>query len=257
MFQSSYAQTHRGIKKKINEDAFLKMPDYGIWAVADGMGGHPAGDLASQLILDDLEKAVTENSHNDLNCQIIIDSLQNSNYKLLKYAQKRYPGMSVGSTVVILFIKDETSHLLWVGDSRGYLFRKKRLYQLTKDHTEINDMLDFGMLDPSEANKYPLSNVITRAVGAEQKLEIEVVRDHLEENDILLLCSDGLTNEMTNSDIEQILQSVSIVDSGMALVHSSLVREAHDDVTCILVKYQNENKFWLESNIDTPISFLV
>jgi len=250
MFQLSYAQTHRGIKKKVNEDAFLKMPNHGVWAVADGMGGHPAGDVASQLIVDDLEKVVNATNIHNLNCQIILNSLQHSNEKLLILADKEFPGMTVGSTIVILFIKDGTSSLLWGGDSRGYLFRGNKLKLLTRDHTQVNDMIDNGMINPSDVDNHPLRHVITRAVGVGSDLNIEIVKHHLQENDIFLLCSDGLTKEMTDLDIEQVLlQSVSIVDSGMALMHASLVRNARDNITCILINYRSGNYLSLESNV--------
>ncbi len=251
MFQLSYAQTSRGTIKKINEDAFLKMPNHGIWAVADGMGGHPAGDVASQLIVDDLENVVNATHIHELNCQVILDSLQNSNEKLLILAEEEFPGMSVGSTIVILFIKDGMFSILWGGDSRAYLFRGKKLKRLTKDHTQINEMIDNGMLDPSDVEDHPLEHVITSAVGVFCDLNIEVVKHALQENDIFLLCSDGLTKEMTDVDIGLILlHSISIVDSGMALMHASLVRNARDNVTCVLVKYESGITISLESNIN-------
>ena len=240
MYQSSHAQSHRGTVRKINEDAFLELPKYGVWVVADGMGGHAAGDIASQLIIDTVERAVECIDTSEIDCELLVKALKSANEQLLRMGRTQFTGKLVGSTVVILFIHHNRCFLLWAGDSRGYVLRNKQLQQITKDHSQVNEMVDDGVLTAEEAESHPLSNVITRAVGVASELNVEIKEFDLQHNDIFLLCSDGLNKEVTDLEIEQALQSGSIIDSGMALMHASLVRNARDNVTCILVKHQEK-----------------
>ncbi|MGO2076709.1 MAG: PP2C family protein-serine/threonine phosphatase, partial [Pseudoalteromonas sp.] len=115
--------------------------------------------------------------------------------------------------------------------------RNGQLQQVSKDHSQINDLIDEGVISVEEAKDHPLSNVITRAVGVTQDVNVDVVQNEVKSGDIFLLCSDGLTGELSDNDIHRSLEPTSIIDSGMALMHSSLVRGAKDNVTCILIKY--------------------
>lgn len=236
MYQTSHALTHLGTVREINEDAFLELTKYGIWVVADGMGGHAAGDVASQLVIDSLQVLVTNTPKDSLNCQLIIDCLKDANRKLLSLSDSTYRGKSLGTTVVILFVKDETAYFLWAGDSRAYLLRDQQLSQITKDHSQVNDMVDEGVLSLQQAEQHPLANVITRAIGVFDDLEVSVIQLTLQNEDLFLLCSDGLNKELSDLEIQKTLQSASIIDSGMALIHTSLVRNARDNVTCIVIK---------------------
>lgn len=236
MAQSSHAQTHRGTVRKINEDAFLELPSLGIWVVADGMGGHAAGDVASQLVIDTIQEAAESVPTEQMSCDLLIHALQQANDKLQVMSAREFSGKVVGSTVVILWIRDDRYHLLWVGDSRGYLLRDEHFVQITKDHSQVNDMVDEGLLRAEEAERHPLANVITRAVGVDSKLEVDIKSGRLNNGDVFLLCSDGLNKEVSDFEIEHTLLSGNIIDAGMALMHASLVRNARDNVTCILVK---------------------
>ena len=238
MLQTSHAQSHRGTVRKINEDAFLELPHNGVWVVADGMGGHSAGDVASQLIIDTVQRVVESTKPQDLNCQVLTNALKAANEELLYISKNQLEGKLAGSTVVILFIKGSHGYMLWAGDSRGYLLRDQKLSQVTKDHSQVNDMVDEGVLRKEDAEHHPLANVITRAVGVNKDLDVEIKEVDLNHNDIFLLCSDGLNKEVSDTEIQHALQSGSIIDSGMALLHASLVRNARDNVTCILVKNQ-------------------
>ncbi len=239
MFQSSHAQTHRGTVREINEDAFLERPMQGVWVVADGMGGHAAGDVASQLVIDNISKSIEFLSVNEINTTVLVQSLKQSNAMLQQMSQTQFSGKVAGSTVVILLIKDDTYHLLWVGDSRGYLLRESVLEQVTKDHSQVNDMVDEGLILAKDAENHPLANVITRAVGVDTELNVDIKSDKLILGDVFLLCSDGLNKEVSDKEIEKALQPGNIIDAGMALMHASLVRNARDNVTCILVKNKN------------------
>jgi serine/threonine protein phosphatase PrpC len=253
MQQTSHAQSHRGTVRKVNEDAYLELPCHGIWVVADGMGGHAAGDVASQLIIDKVQRVVERTSPEDMSDDILVEALQDANQQLLRMSETEFSGQCVGSTVVILFIKNNSSHLLWAGDSRAYLLRNQQLSQVTKDHSQVNEMVDEGLLKPEDAETHPLANVITRAVGVAEYLDIEIKMYDLQHDDVFLLCSDGLNKEVSDTEIEQALCSGSIIDSGMALMHASLVRNARDNVTCILVKHQGLKHIPSIDNDDTTI----
>lgn len=253
--QTSHAQSHRGAVRTINEDAFLDLPQHGIWVVADGMGGHSAGDVASQLVIDAIESVIETVSPDKMSCEILIQALKSANESLLNLSKSQLDGKVAGSTVVILFIKDNRFYMLWAGDSRGYLLRDNELIQFTRDHSQVNEMVDEGLISQDEAETHPLANVITRAVGVDKKLEVEVKELFLHDKDVFLLCSDGLNKELSDTEIEQALQSGSIIDSGMALMHTSLVRDARDNVTCILVKHNAEISHIPVLDDDTTIPY--
>jgi len=253
MYLSSHAQTHRGTVRKINEDAFLELPQQGVWVVADGMGGHAAGDVASQLVIDTIQQAVEHHSTKQLNVDMLVKALQQSNSKLQQMSENQFSGNVVGSTVVVLWIKDGHYTLLWAGDSRGYLLRNNKLQQITKDHSQVNDMVDEGVLKAEEAESHPLANVITRAVGVDVELDVDVKTEKLLIGDVLLLCSDGLNKEVSDIEIEKALQPGNIIDAGMALMHASLVRNARDNVTCIIVKNNSLESSEINNNNDATI----
>lgn len=252
MYQTSHALTHLGTVRKINEDAYLDLGKFGIWVVADGMGGHAAGDVASQLVIDSLQDLVSNTAKENLSCEILIDCLKKANARLLNLADSTYSGKSLGTTVVILFIKDTKAYFLWAGDSRACLLRNNQLSQITKDHSQVNDMVDEGVLSLQEAEKHPLANVITRAIGVFSDLDVSVTELTLYNEDLFLLCSDGLNKELSDLEIEKTLQSASIIDSGMALIHTSLVRNARDNVTCIVIK-NNYTKKTVKQSEDLTI----
>jgi protein phosphatase len=258
MFQSSHAQTHRGTVRKINEDAFLERPTQGIWVVADGMGGHAAGDVASQLVIDTILKSIEYLSPDQISTSVLVQSLKESNAILQRMSETEFAGKVAGSTVVILWIKDDQYHLLWVGDSRGYLLREGLLQQVTKDHSQVNDMIDQGVILAKDAESHPLANVITRAVGVDAELNVDIKSDQLCLGDVFLLCSDGLNKEVSDKEIEKVLQPGNIIDAGMALMHASLVRNARDNVTCILVKNKDDIDYMDDrSNSDATIPLFI
>ncbi|XQW83484.1 PP2C family protein-serine/threonine phosphatase [Thalassotalea piscium] len=253
MCLSSHAQSHRGTVRKINEDAFLELPQHGIWVVADGMGGHEAGDVASQLVIDTIQETVEKTPSEQVNTELLIQALQESNSQLQQMSESQFSGNVVGSTVVVLWIKDDYYTLLWAGDSRGYLLRDNKLQQITKDHSQVNDMVDEGILKAEDAESHPLANVITRAVGVDVELNVDVKTEKLLIGDVLLLCSDGLNKEVSDAEIEKALQPGKIIDAGMALIHASLVRNARDNVTCIIVKRNSLESHPINNNNDATI----
>ena len=247
----SHAQTHKGLVRKINEDACLDLADSGVWLVADGMGGHAAGDIASQLVVDTIKVAVQRAAQ--VSVRLLTESLLQANEELCRYSEKHLNGHTAGSTVVLLLLDKWHYHFLWAGDSRGYLLRNNVLRQITRDHSQVNEMVEQGLLRSEEAEHHELANVITRAVGVDPHLSIDVISGVWQPGDVFLLCSDGLNKELSDDEIYQYLAHNNIAEANRALLQSTLVAGARDNVTCILVKVDNNNENVNEKDKTIPV----
>lgn len=228
----SYAITDTGKKRKHNEDAMLNKPEAGLWVVADGMGGHQAGDLASRLVVDGL--AELENS-DSLNEQIdsLSKRLEKLNTDLRAYAQTIEAGSIIGTTVVALLAKGLQCAAVWAGDSRLYRYRGGQLQQLTRDHTKVNELIESGM-PKEEAEQHTGVNVITRAVGGHENLHLENMCFAAELDDRYLLCSDGLDKELTDEDIATVMAETECRQVGEKLMAKALSQAARDNITVIV-----------------------
>lgn len=228
----SAAQTDVGTVRKVNEDSFLNAPEVKLWCVADGMGGHAKGDVASQMIVDYLQNLVKPGRH-PLSITQIEECLLAVNQRLFNMSVDQES--IIGSTVVVLILDEQRAHCIWAGDSRIYRLRQNRLTRLTRDHSQVEDMVQAGMLTPEEAENHPNANVITRAVGASDELELEVVSDILHPDDKFFLCSDGLNKVMEDGEIERALISMPLDSVTQTLIDTSLERKARDNVTVVVV----------------------
>lgn len=227
--------TDVGSVRTVNEDALLARPDLGLWAVADGMGGHQVGDIASAKIIEALNKLNESSSLSE--CVNVVDAcLISVNQEMLDYADTHFSGSTMGSTVVSLLIRGHIGACLWVGDSRLYRLRNQDLKQLTRDHSQLEEMLEMGLISADEIENHPNKNVITRAVGVENTLYAEVSLFTTQVGDIFLLCSDGLYNTLDINEIKSILITHSPEDSATALIARSLEEGAKDNVSAVVVK---------------------
>lgn len=231
----SVSRTHVGKVRKLNEDSLLDRADVGLWAVADGMGGHQAGDVASNMIVDAL-KGVDDFSSGYAFMADARDTIQRVNRTLLARAAALSPGAVIGSTVVTLLMYDSHYACLWAGDSRIYLLRGDRFEQLTRDHSMIQELVDSGSINRAEARHHKRSNVITRAVGVTDSLALDMVQGEIAAGDVFLLCSDGLTGMLEDREIHQILASASLDAAADALIEATLDRGARDNVAVVLVR---------------------
>ncbi|NOR71284.1 MAG: SpoIIE family protein phosphatase, partial [Methylomarinum sp.] len=230
----SFSRTDTGKVRKFNEDSILDRPDLGLWVVADGMGGHQAGDVASRKIINTLNK-LNLSSSLDLSIAEITAALQLVNHELKELAAKMYGQQIIGSTVVALIAGKTHFAFLWAGDSRLYRLRDKKLLQLTIDHCseqeDITDVLNLGSSTDLKQN-----NVITRAVGAYNELELDCQVVEIQSGDIFLLSSDGLDKEVSFQEIEQVLVENDYSDSVEILLERVLKRGARDNVSVIVVE---------------------
>ncbi len=222
----SWAVSDTGKRRKHNEDSYLNKPEACLWVVADGMGGHKAGDVASQLIvnsLNDLIPSTTLESY----AKEVDYCLQNVNMRLRYIAAQDYQGNIVGSTVVAMVGDSHRCGFMWAGDSRLYRFRDNHLQQLTKDHCEAS-------LDGQTGWSVKSSNVITRAIGADDKLELEFEIDEVYKGDVFLLSSDGLDKELSFNEIETLIKETKLENLASTLLNEVLSRGARDNVTIIV-----------------------
>lgn len=234
---SSVDKTHQGNVRSLNEDALLSRPDAGLWVVADGMGGHEAGEVASQMIVADLESLPSRAYVSDL-VDDVEDTLLLVNQKLRVHSVEKLNGLTVGSTVACLILKEAIGVVLWVGDSRLYRLRDRQFEQLTKDHSEVQAQIDRGELTEEQAEHSSIKNMLSRAIGAFDELDVDVNAFPIKRDDLFLLCSDGLYNELSANELKQILESEKLNKVPDKLMNECLSKEAKDNISFIVVKVQ-------------------
>ena len=230
---TSAALTDVGLVRSRNEDSFLAQPARGVWAVADGMGGHAFGDVASCMVVEAIDTLPAPD-----NMAQFVDAararITSANQQLRdEAAARRVPVM--GSTVVALLACGHELACLWAGDSRIYLYRSGRLQQLTRDHSQAEEFRARGAapgLDVSPA----IANMITRAVGAAEELEVDAVTLAVRDGDMVLLCSDGLSNPVDEHGIAGALASGDCAHAAQSLVEQALANGGRDNITVVVVR---------------------
>ncbi|MGX0978274.1 serine/threonine-protein phosphatase Stp1 [Roseovarius sp. MBR-51] len=227
------ATTHVGHKRKVNEDSILALPDQLLWAVSDGMGGHDAGDFASQVVVDRIAMI-----HPDLPSQELIralrDAINGAHDAIRAEAEARGSG-TIGATVVTLAIANNHFAAFWAGDSRLYRLQNKRIEMLTTDHSMVAAFVLAGQMTWDQAEKHPQSNAITRAVGVGDTLELEKIRGEILPGDRFLLCSDGLTKYATFDTLERVLSREPIETVADALQQIALDGGGADNISIIVI----------------------
>ncbi|VWC74580.1 PP2C-family Ser/Thr phosphatase [Burkholderia lata] len=231
---TSASRTDVGLVREINEDDCLALPHRGLWAVADGMGGHSAGDLASRTIVQALERLPAPATLADF-IEAARTALDAVNVRLRVSAAERGVRL-IGSTVAVLLASGRQCGWLWAGDSRIYLYRDAHLTQLTLDHSHVAELQAQGHLSAQQARHHPSQHVITRAVGAAEQLHLDERRIDVCDGDMFLLCSDGLSNEMDEADISAALACGDCAHATDALVDLALREGGRDNVTCIVIR---------------------
>lgn len=231
----SYGISDVGCVRAVNEDAYLADDEKQFWTVADGMGGHQVGDLASRKIIELLEKIEPCDSLSDY-VEQVEDALIGANQALIDYANHAFNNQTMGSTAVCLVIKQHVGICLWVGDSRLYRYRNHQLQQLTRDHSQVEEMVQMGLITREEAIHHPHKNVITRAVGVEPQLFVDLNVFSTQVGDTFLLCSDGLYNAVPEPNIESVLSQRGAEACALELMKASLESGAEDNVSVVVVK---------------------
>jgi protein phosphatase len=254
------ASTHVGMKREHNEDSFLALPEAGLFAVCDGMGGYAAGEVASKLACDEMRQffELTDRDHEatwpykadralSFDENRLAVSIKLANQTVIERSQTDPKCRGMGTTVVgLLFGEDNHIVVAHAGDSRAYVFREGDLHRLTRDHSLVEEYVRMGRLTPEEAKNFPQKNIILRALGQQKTIEIEVHTHEAQTGDIYLLCSDGLSGMLEDEQIQAILRG----QSGLGQLNAcaqTMIDQANkaggqDNITCVLVRWPPQKR---------------
>lgn len=227
-----YAVTHRGKKRDVNQDAYYADNDKGIFVVADGMGGYKAGDVASKMAIDEVIKHM-EDTPSEASLKRAILKANHAVY-LSSHEEPSYSGM--GTTMTLCCHDHDKWWFAQVGDSRAYLYRDGKLEQITHDHSLVQALLDSGSISEEESKKHPERHVITRAIGTSLDIDVDAFERMAYDEDIILLCSDGLLRHVDDEEIRKVLSSIAIENVADHLLALTLERGASDNVTILVTK---------------------
>jgi protein phosphatase len=239
-----------GLKRPLNEDSFCANDEEGLYVVADGMGGHAHGEVASRLAVETIEEFIELTSGDrdvtwpygideslSLNGNRLKTSIRFANQKLLDHAKSSVGCEGMATTVVAVLVEGSVAEVAHVGDSRVYLIRGGQINRITSDHSWVNEQVLSGVIDSEQARNHPLRNVVTRALGGRPDLEVDVQSLALESDDRLLLCSDGLTTMLVDEEILRIvLDGDAGVDQALKLIEAANRNGGEDNTTAILLK---------------------
>ena len=232
----SGAATHAGTANRLNEDAFVNRPDLGLWAVADGAGGHESGEVASAEVAGLLQTIDAGLSAAEMLVEVR-SRLEAAHARLHAEASRHGDGAMVATTVVVLLARDDHFACLWAGDSRAYLLRDHTLTKITRDHSLVQALVESGTISEAEAIGHPQANVITRAVGADSDvLELEKRTGQLMAGDRLLLCSDGLSKTLPEERLAELLAGDDATGAAR-LVMAALAAQATDNITAVTIDF--------------------
>jgi len=236
------ARTDRGRKRSSNEDAFSLRADLGFFALADGMGGHAAGEVASQMAVDRVTEEFLAAGSDALAADALESALvaatHRANAAIFERGERELDKAGMGTTLTTLGLvpAERAYRVAQVGDSRAYRLRADTLVQLTTDHTWVQQQVQLGRLSPGLARRHPFANIVTRALGIRDEIDVDIVRGELQPGDVFLLCSDGLTGMVDDAEIGEILASSAAPEAAAtALVDAANVAGGQDNITAIVV----------------------
>jgi protein phosphatase len=232
------AITDRGRKRPSNEDAFGYSVEHGVYVVCDGMGGAAAGEIASSLAVDEVLRLFEEHAAEQTPLQPAAErAVRAANAAIYSRARRNLQLSGMGTTLVGLLTDEQQVLVVNVGDSRCYRLRQGELEQLTLDHSLVEEQVRLGRMTRSEAQRSPLRNVITRALGTQNHVTADFFDYEAEPGDLFLLCSDGLTRELADHQIEALLsEDAPVEELGERLVKAANKAGGHDNITCVLVR---------------------
>lgn len=240
-------KTDKGIRRANNEDAFFVLNKDKVFIVADGVGGSNSGEIASRTAVNEVVGYIEKNELDDLHSDdeikdYFFDCLKYANYKVLDLSQRYDANKGMATTMVLAYIRKDELYVLNVGDSRAYLFRDNDYYQITEDHTFVNTLLKAGMISPEKAKSHEDKHMITRAIGAEHTVEVDFFKTGLQSGDVILLCTDGMYDEVDESEMVRIIdESSSMSDACSELVELANSHGGHDNITVICIKIMEED----------------
>jgi serine/threonine protein phosphatase PrpC len=246
----AHGTTHKGSVRENNEDAYLYDAELGLVVVADGMGGHAAGEVASQIACEAVQDFITKSENNkkitwpliyrrefSREWNRLLGALSLANGRILKYAKDHQKYLGMGTTVVAALFKDEKITYAHVGDSRLYHLTNGTFSQLTEDHSWVQEQIKIGNLTPEQAEHHPLKNVVTRALGGAPQVYVDLAEKPFGEHDIYLFCTDGLTGGVSDAAIAHALKSnLTLSEKARELIEMALDAGGPDNITIFLVE---------------------
>jgi len=242
------AFTDKGKTREHNEDSYY-ISDFsasgrGYCIVADGMGGHNAGEVASKIAIQEIKNNINHHYKEDMSEQqieeLLISSMKKANTVIFQKSleEKKYSGM--GTTAIVCLIHNNDVYIAHVGDSRAYLIRDNQIKQITVDHSVVEELIHNGSITREEAINHPQKHVITRALGCEEDIKVDIYKQKCKEKDILLICTDGLTNMLTDEEILQVIDNSPDMQRGVEkLVGLSNDKGGLDNITVVALSFTN------------------
>lgn len=243
------ARSDVGMKRDHNEDSYLATPELGLFVVADGMGGHAGGETASRLAVTTVEQEVraakekrpeafeyTGPLADSPMAEVVRDALEAASGAVFHAARANPALEGMGTTADVLLFAGRHALCAHVGDSRLYLAREGRIQQVTEDHSLVNEQVKAGLITPEEAKESRLKNIITRSIGFEEDVLVDVTGLVVEPGDLFLLCSDGLSNLVEDYELLEKLQQDSLEEACQSLVDLANARGGDDNITVVVVK---------------------
>lgn len=232
-----------GKRREINQDAFFVMPEAGIFLVADGVGGHNAGEVASRTTMADMAAFIRQNPipdgvGDDALIDYFLSLITTVNTHVREIALDNDAPRGMATTLLMLYIREDNAYVINIGDSRAYLIRDEDIVQITEDHTFVNDLVKKGIITEVQAQNHPDRNMITRAIGAEKTVKPDFYMFKIYQNDIILMCTDGLYNEVSKDEIcRMALDSENMREACSRLVDAANSNAGNDNITVVSVRF--------------------
>ena len=226
-----------GLKRTLNEDcaSYLERDEFKIYVVADGMGGHNAGEVASQMAVQRIISYVNENFSFCKAENLIDEAIRKVNRDIFNFSNTNENLSGMGTTVTVCFITESFIHVANVGDSCCFAIRNNEIRKITKDHSLVQELVDSGNLSEKEAANHPKKNIITRALGTNSTVDVDIFQLDNEEYNSYILCSDGLTNELTKEEILQVVtEEEDYINCANKLVQLAKEKSGRDNITVLL-----------------------
>ena len=225
------AGTHCGNVRPINEDACLALPEYGLVLVADGMGGHQAGEVASAMAVESLRASVTKAAGKEISVKTAVTWVRRANKAIFQAASEDLSRSGMGTTLTFAYIMKDHAMVAHVGDSRCYLIHDGEITQVTRDHSLVAELMARGEITPEQAKNHPYKNVITRALGTDSTVAVDAIDVDCVDGDVFLLCSDGLTNYLEEHELLTAVETLSAEELCDHLIDIALQRGGRDNIT--------------------------
>lgn len=242
-----FGNTDVGLVRKNNEDYWTQLPDEKFYVLADGMGGHKGGEVASreaaQSLCADFKEKLSASPNKDSNAvmELLFDAICDANQIVYRMGKQFEELRGMGTTLCCLYIHDEGLIYAHVGDSRIYRLRNNELQKLTRDDSLLRELIDLGQITEQQSDNFLYKNILTKAVGTAPSIEPTVAIDNIENNDMIIMCSDGLTDMLTDEDIKRIMLEFPEREVAPALVNAAIEKGGFDNVTVVLVKIQENH----------------